>query len=265
MWDTIGTAEALKWAEDHFSQLRNVMWKVKLFCYEYLTLLTSPLYQDEIREGARLVKFENTQSSAIEILAGLPGWYYCDKSVFDLQRNSRIAPLVFSELLDRIQYAQLERQAILDERIQLLTSPNPKLESTLIHSLRDVDERLTNYIHQLVEFGTPPEGVDVNPQSIAYQFVLDITLYSQKFVHAIESALSQLPSLPSSTLRKAELKKTLRVSISDYTNAYISLHTFGAPPPGSPPFIPTLKLSRQDRLKLETPIKAKQLQLLWKL
>ncbi|PPR04559.1 hypothetical protein CVT24_012068 [Panaeolus cyanescens] len=245
MWDTIGTDGALKRAEGHFSQLRDVIWK------------------DEIEEGASIVKFENTQSSAIEILTGITYWAYVLSYTFGSQRNSLIAQLVFPELLDRIQNSQQERQAYLDDRIRLLSNPDPDLESTLMHSHRDVDERLANYIHQLVEFGTPPEGVNVNPQSIAYQSLLNITLDSQKFVHTIEKALSQLPSLPSSTLRKTELKKTLRVAIGDYITTYVSLHTLAAPPFGSPPFTPTVKLTTADHIKLKSLMKAKQLQLRW--
>ncbi|PPR07895.1 hypothetical protein CVT24_005576 [Panaeolus cyanescens] len=243
MWDTIWRADAIKRAEDHFSQLRDVMWK------------------HEIRQGASIVKFENTQSSAIEIVAGIPGWRTLNSYRFYPQSNRHLPPLVFSALLDRIQNAQQERQTILDDRIRLLSNPDSDLESTLIHSLRDVDERLANYIHQLVNFDPPPKGIDVNPQSIPYQCLFDIALDSQKYVHAIESALSQLRFQLSYISRRAKLRNTLCAAIDDYINAYISLHTFGAPPPGSPSFVPTVKLSSRDQTKLDKLMKKRQLQL----
>ncbi|PPQ82050.1 hypothetical protein CVT24_009755 [Panaeolus cyanescens] len=224
MWDTIWRAEALKRAEDHFLHLEDVIWKVAWFWYRYLTFLMSLLGQDDIKNGAAIVKFWNTQSSAIEILAGVREWVYSYDFAFLLYGNTN--SLVYSELLDRIQNAHQERQANLDDRIRLLTSCDPDLEVILIASLRDVDDRLANYNHQLIMFGTPPKGFE----SFAIQSLLNITLGTQTFLRAIESTLTQLPSLPANEPRRTELSAILHDAKDEFQRDYFALRDLGSPP-----------------------------------
>ncbi|PPR04561.1 hypothetical protein CVT24_012070 [Panaeolus cyanescens] len=148
MWNTICKAEAKERAENHFFQLQDTMWK------------------DEIKDGTNIVKFLNTQLSAIGILTGLDLRRHALVGYFNLHPNGPLAPLVLKELLDRIQNAQQDRRAIIDDRIQLLTFPNHDLESTITPSLRSVDERLANHLRQLVEFGTRL-SLNANLQAIA--------------------------------------------------------------------------------------------------
>ncbi|PPQ74765.1 hypothetical protein CVT24_003190 [Panaeolus cyanescens] len=239
--DTPGQ-EMLKRSEDHFGQLQNVIWK------------------DEVKRGAVMVKFQNTQASALEILIGAQVWDSIFSSVFNPNGKTELPPLVLTELMGRIQNARHERQVILRDRFQLLTLPDPgcDLDSTLIQLLKDVDGRLTNYIHQLVVFGSPVPNVP-DPESIMYQHLFSITLSWQQFIHANKFALTQSPSL--SPARRAVLKKSLRASIDNFISAYVTLNTVGNPPSNVQPFAPTVKLGMLDQIKLTTLMQAKRLQL----
>ncbi|PPR07225.1 hypothetical protein CVT24_010168 [Panaeolus cyanescens] len=213
MWNTICRAEAMKRAEDNFAHLRNVTWK------------------DEIKEGANIVKFQKTQPSAVAIVSGIK-WAFISTGTFNVSNNPLLPPLVFAELLDRIQNAQLERQTLLDDRIQLLVNPNDDLESIFVASLRDVDERIVSYINQLIAFGAPPAGFDINPRSVQYQNLLHATSACQRFINAAKGALKNLPSSSDYSTRRGELKATIQSAKQELEQAYFALRDFGSPPAG---------------------------------
>ncbi|PPR07894.1 hypothetical protein CVT24_005575 [Panaeolus cyanescens] len=246
MWNTIYGAEASERAENRFFQLQDTMWK------------------DEIKDGTNIVKFLNTQLSAIGILTGLNLQRHALVGYFNLHPNGPLAPLVLKELLDRIHNAQQERRAIIDDRIQLLIFPNHDLESTLPPSLRSVDERLANHLRQLVEFGTQL-SLNLNPQSITYQCLLDITLSSQQFLRAVESALAQLPSSPSNDQRRTELRAILNSAKADFRFDYFTLRDFDSPPPDFQKSLSVITPRLFDRIKLEASYRSYYLQRLLKM
>ncbi|PPR04937.1 hypothetical protein CVT24_007317 [Panaeolus cyanescens] len=241
MWDTICREEALKRAETRFGYLQDAIWK------------------DRIDLGTGIVKFNNTQSSAVEVLMGVS---YSWLVALSLHNDSPLAPLILAELLERIQNAQREREAMIDDRIRLLNSPDHDLDCILIASLRDVHERLDNYIQQLVVFGPLPSTLDVDLPSVIYQALLDITLGARKFVRATECAVYYLRSVSSrQASRRDELEETQKIAVEDYIHACVKLRLFGTPPPNFSPFVPTVKLNAMDKIKLEALFNAKRLQL----
>ncbi|PPR07896.1 hypothetical protein CVT24_005577 [Panaeolus cyanescens] len=160
-----------------------------------------------------------------------------------------VSPLLIAELLERIQNAQREREGILEDRIRHLSGSNRRLDSILMKSLQDVNGQIANYTQQLVEFGAPPPGLDVNPQSIQYQCLLDTCLAPQQFIHHIESILASLPRR--SILRRFELHSMLNNAKNDFLSTYAKLRAFGEPPPGFQSFIPSVVLQASDITKLE--------------
>ncbi|PPR08204.1 hypothetical protein CVT24_001391 [Panaeolus cyanescens] len=214
MWDILYRQTAKKHAEDCFSQLYD---------------------KDKIKERSQIVAFKNTQPSAMEILRTSKSWFF---SLPDLSSNDSITPLLFSELLDRISHVRSQRQALQDAQSQLLTLDNHESDTALRSSLIDVDQQLINHLQQLVSFKTPPAGSIGNIQSIIYECLLDITLSSQQFVHAIEKILSS-PHFHPSYASATYLQQALLAAKTDFQNAYNRLHAFGPPPPGVDPFIPT--------------------------
>ncbi|PPQ82051.1 hypothetical protein CVT24_009756 [Panaeolus cyanescens] len=168
--------------------------------------------------------------------------------------------LVFLELLDRIQNAMQERQILLDDRFRLLSNPNHILDSTLFHSLRDVDKRLANYLSQLVEFHAPPKHINIHPQYVVYHSFLHIALGSQKFLHEARRTLAQLPSLPANTTRRTELSAVLGNAIHDFQRDYFSLRDYGPPPSEFDTAHSSLVLRLPERIKLEALYRRHRLQ-----
>ncbi|PPR00384.1 hypothetical protein CVT24_004446 [Panaeolus cyanescens] len=191
MWDTIHRAEAMKRAAVHLEQLQNGVWK------------------DNIEKGSKISRFENCQTSAIAIMKAT---YYRDIWVGNLFYLQSITYLVFAELLERIENSRQQRRTLLEDRTHLLAHPNHELDATLRSLLRDLDGQLTAHIRQLHSFGSSPPGFDVNIQSVTYQCLLDITLASEQFVHAIERRLARptrSASLPSAWMHRIALRTAL--------------------------------------------------------
>ncbi|PPQ80115.1 hypothetical protein CVT24_006538 [Panaeolus cyanescens] len=256
MWDALHGEDARKAAEGHFAQLRDDIWKVMSFKDGFLHKLII-VCQDKIKMGAKITKFQNIQASAIEILKPHKTW---KSSITSLSSNGSIRSTLLGELLCRIENARQHRHGLLEDRTQLLTLPNPELDTILSTSLRDVDQQLTTHIDQLVAFDAfaddLPQGFDINIHSIAYQSLLDITLSLQQFVHAIQRTLAQIPSQPS---RQAALKTTLRNAKRDCMQAYNKLHMLGQPPPEFQHFIPDVSLTTSDRIALQISAHTKRL------
>ncbi|PPR00173.1 hypothetical protein CVT24_005085 [Panaeolus cyanescens] len=248
MWDTICSPEAMKRAENHFIQLQNDYWKT------------------EFERSARIVKFTNTQASAIEILLGIEHYYYLNNHAFNPHYQNRLSPLIFAEILERIRNAQLERQTLMDEQMQLLTTPNTdsNLQTTLVTSLRDATKRLISYINQLAKFYSAPSGFDIEPRLSAYQCLLGITHSSQDFIRATQRALSDLPRIPSNKARRADLSATLENAKRDFQCTYFALCDFGSPPFGLDKFIPSVTPRLADRIALEALYRRHRLQRLVK-
>ncbi|PPR05630.1 hypothetical protein CVT24_002887 [Panaeolus cyanescens] len=92
MWDTIHEEEARKRADYYFAYLRDFVWEF------------------QIKWGAQILRFENTQISAFEVLRASKPWSGLSDDLFHLRDGtSSIAPIVYEDLLDRIQNASQQR------------------------------------------------------------------------------------------------------------------------------------------------------------
>ncbi|PPQ72068.1 hypothetical protein CVT24_008296 [Panaeolus cyanescens] len=220
MWDTICREETWRRAENHFAQLRDDIWEA------------------EIQAGARIRKFENTHTSAIVILMGTSNRGPVFRRSFRLHAHNPIASPVYGELLDRIESARQEKLFSLEQQIHLISNPNHELESTVLSTLRDTDERLTKYISQLVAFGDSPPGFDIHPQSFAYGCLLDVTVALQQYILAIESELDLLPSLTPNSERRSELETTLQLAKAELERAQGNVDSFNNYSPGLKPLTP---------------------------
>ncbi|PPQ75976.1 hypothetical protein CVT24_006391 [Panaeolus cyanescens] len=227
MWNTIWSLQAMKRADDHFSQLQDVIWK------------------DEIEGGARIVKSHNTHASALDILNEIPTSAGISDDSFRLHGlKSMISPFLLSELLARIQDTRQELSSIAEDRIQLVTTNSDShLNLSLVSSFNEAIERSARFVDQMVEFGTlnPPPGLDVNPLIIAYDSLCHVTLLSQHYIQALNTALSQLtPHTWANRERRSELRQLLKSAQTDFDEDYDRLCKFGPPPPGCDPFIPSI-------------------------
>ncbi|PPQ75338.1 hypothetical protein CVT24_007603 [Panaeolus cyanescens] len=246
MWDMLHGEDAMKRADGHFVTLQDDIWK------------------DKIKEGSRVVKFLNTQLSAIETITTCATWGYWRFYGFNVESNSPITPLIFAELLDRIGNAIQQRKTLQDNRTQLLHHPNHELDATFRSSLQDLDQQLNNHIHHLLALGISPRGLDVNVRTTAYQCLLDVTLASQQFVHAVEDTLAQLPTVPSNNKRKAELGASLPTARDGFIHAYKNLRIFGSAPSNFEEFIPSVSLTTWERFTLEIYVHTERWTLLLK-
>ncbi|PPR05061.1 hypothetical protein CVT24_010193 [Panaeolus cyanescens] len=212
------------------------------------------LGKDQIEKGFNIAKFENTQASAIEILQTV--------SLYDnglTEVYNRAEDIVFAELLERIGNAYQRRQSLQEERTQLLTDPNPKLDDILLADFRDVDKRLVSNIHRLATYKFPPHRLCGDVRGTAYQYLRGITLSSEQFVRDIEAALTLLSSSSESTQpsRRHDLEETLLAARMDVQAAYSRLLDFGLRPPGFEPFVPTISFPVCSSSKLaqtSTPV-----------
>ncbi|PPQ73190.1 hypothetical protein CVT24_010020 [Panaeolus cyanescens] len=159
MWDTIHTKAALERAENHFKELQDDICQ-------------------QIEDGAKICKFYNTHASALDVQA----------------RSKDNIPLLYQELLDRIQNTLWEKRALQEDRAQLITRPNAALQAVVIPKLQELDQLIAKYIHQLVDFGSPPPGFCVVPQHVSYEYHLECLVDTDAYLQAVTRALSLLQS-----------------------------------------------------------------------
>ncbi|KAF9039759.1 hypothetical protein BJ165DRAFT_336783 [Panaeolus papilionaceus] len=139
MWDSIWNENTRRRAEGNFSQLRKEIWK------EY------------IAQGADIVKFHNTQESALTILddALNRSW----GNVFNIQNSIdvplRLAPFashIYNDLQTRIHDLQMQ-QANIQSELQMATEQSDeRLRVVLIAQLDEVQMLFTKFEEELQQF-----------------------------------------------------------------------------------------------------------------
>ncbi|KAF9039767.1 hypothetical protein BJ165DRAFT_337162 [Panaeolus papilionaceus] len=143
MWDSIWNENTRRRAEGNFSQLRNEIWK------------------DYIAQGADIVKFHNTQESALTILddAYDRSW----GNTFNIQNSIdvplRLAPFashIYNDLQTRIHDLQMQQASIQSELQMATEQSDEKLRAVLIAQLAEVQILFTKFEEELHEFGPPP-------------------------------------------------------------------------------------------------------------
>ncbi|PPQ75024.1 hypothetical protein CVT24_010293 [Panaeolus cyanescens] len=229
MWDNIHGEEAMERAESNFLQLRDVTWK------------------DDIDNGTKIVKFQNTHASAIDIISStrIVGGLADDTFELDSSHRSQwqASPSLFQELLERLDSCRKRKNGLLAEKIQLFTNPHPELESIVISNLEEVQESLLNHSSQLIAFRRIPRGFEDIFPSVVYEHLLDIVVSTQHFAQAIIDTLSGFRSLEQDISHRSKLEATLETAKSDFQLAYATLREFGPPPSGFKPFIPSISMT----------------------
>ncbi|KAF9042430.1 hypothetical protein BJ165DRAFT_1529829 [Panaeolus papilionaceus] len=159
MWDRLSNPQAKKRAETNFAQLQDDIWK------------------GPISKGAHISRFHNDFDSAVQILQSITN---CGDYIWALLENDPIksedasAPFLYRELLDHIANAQQEKEHLREEKLHLITNPDPQLELVVLSRLPEVKDNLAKFLGQLVGFGTPPPGFErAIPERCVYQDLLD--------------------------------------------------------------------------------------------
>ncbi|KAF9039748.1 hypothetical protein BJ165DRAFT_1613496 [Panaeolus papilionaceus] len=145
MWDSIWNENTRRRAEGNFSQLRNEIWK------------------DYIARGTEIVKFHNTQESALTILETAYQFGALNEQ-FSIQRSTRLplrespfASHIYNDLQTRIGNLQIQ-QANIQSELQMATVEQlDELEAILIVQLKEVQMLITKFEDELHTLGTPPD------------------------------------------------------------------------------------------------------------
>ncbi|KAF9034903.1 hypothetical protein BJ165DRAFT_1533919 [Panaeolus papilionaceus] len=145
MWDSIWNENTRRRAEGNFSQLRDEIWK------NYIT------------EGADIVKFHNTQESALTILDDAYQYGIWDgplniqNSIHLPLRETSLGSHIYNDLQTRISNLQVQ-QANIQLELQMATElSDEKLRAILIAQLAEVQILFTKFEEELHKFGSPPD------------------------------------------------------------------------------------------------------------
>ncbi|KAF9039813.1 hypothetical protein BJ165DRAFT_340951 [Panaeolus papilionaceus] len=146
MWDSIWNENTRRRAEGNFSQLHKEIWK------------------DYIDKGADIVKFHNTQESALTILDNAFDqsvvWgdkFSIHQSVHLPLQHTPFASHICDDLQTRISNLQMQ-QANIQSELQMATVEQlDELEAILIVQLKEVQMLITKFEDELHTFGTPPD------------------------------------------------------------------------------------------------------------
>ncbi|KAF9042478.1 hypothetical protein BJ165DRAFT_1595658 [Panaeolus papilionaceus] len=181
MWDRLGNPQAKHRAEANFSQLRDEIWK------------------GPVSRGAKISRYHNNFDSAVEILRDIlesAQISYPPLGYAPIEPWQESALFLYKDLLDRIRNAQQEKELLRQERIRLITNPDPQLESVVLSRLPEVKGDLAKFMGQLVDFGNPPPGFEGVPERCTYQNLLDRVNEAWEEQAALKVALAQLHSSP---------------------------------------------------------------------
>ncbi|KAF9042450.1 hypothetical protein BJ165DRAFT_1529843 [Panaeolus papilionaceus] len=182
MWDRLSNPQAKRRAETNFAQLRDDIWKAP------------------IRKGATISRFHNNFDSAMQILQSMTdikaGDHRAPLADGAITSEDASAPLLYQELLDRITNAQQEKEYLQQEKLRLITNPDPLLESDVLSRLPEVKNDLAKFLGQLVAFGTPPPGFEGAPERCVYQDLLNHVNEARQEQEALKHALIHLRTNP---------------------------------------------------------------------
>ncbi|KAF9051297.1 P-loop containing nucleoside triphosphate hydrolase protein [Panaeolus papilionaceus] len=183
MWDRLGSPQARERAEKHFTQLQNDIWK------------------EVVSRGGSIMRFCNTQESALEVLKVSVENRYAAHH-FPLHNThphttDLYFPSLYQELLDRINKCQQEIELLQMEEVQLTTNPDPQLAAVVIPKLQEIKQDLAKFVEQLVNIGAPPEGFAHAAACVVSQYLLashteDAQEDDAKLSAAIECRLGEL-------------------------------------------------------------------------
>ncbi|KAF9032249.1 hypothetical protein BJ165DRAFT_1517941 [Panaeolus papilionaceus] len=144
MWDSIWGENAKTRAESNFNQLRNEIWK------------------DYIDNGSRIVRFENTQESALTILDETVnvqqyGDFHLRKSIALPLRETSFASNIYDNLHIRIQNLEIQQANIQSELQVAMERSEEELVAVLLPRLEEVQALLAEFEQELQDFGSAPD------------------------------------------------------------------------------------------------------------
>ncbi|PPR03249.1 hypothetical protein CVT24_012826 [Panaeolus cyanescens] len=144
MWDSIWNEQVLNRAESNFEQLRSEIWS------EY------------IKNGARIIKFHNTQASAIHIIDQAISTYGSNDFQFEnraleqtISYHSPFGVNLYNDLITRMEGLTSRRNVLSSDFNTALGEGNHELQAILLSQLSDVDTLLQKFQQQLNELGAP--------------------------------------------------------------------------------------------------------------
>ncbi|KAF9032205.1 hypothetical protein BJ165DRAFT_777023 [Panaeolus papilionaceus] len=140
MWDLVWGESASRRTESNFSQLQDEIWK------------------PYISRGSHIVRFQNTQESALTILDGAWGQgYYGNNyllrgSISQPLRQTPFASDLYNDLQTQIQGLQLQQTNIQLDLQDAREQSHEELIATLILQLEEVQDLLAKFEKELLEF-----------------------------------------------------------------------------------------------------------------
>ncbi|KAF9042484.1 hypothetical protein BJ165DRAFT_1595660 [Panaeolus papilionaceus] len=217
MWDRLSNPQAEKRAETNFAQLRDDIWR------------------GAISSGAKISRYCNDFDSAIQILRSITDLENIPFSPLEdnpIKPEDNSAPLLYQELLDRISNAQQEKEHLQEEKMRLITNPDPQLELVFLSRLPEVKKDLAKFLGQLVAFGRPPPGFEgVIPERCVYQNLLDEVNEVREEQAALQAAIAHLDVNPD-WQQKEMLNRKLDLVKREITQHVRRLGQYGTPPKG---------------------------------
>ncbi|KAF9034929.1 hypothetical protein BJ165DRAFT_1533934 [Panaeolus papilionaceus] len=148
MWDSIWNENTRRRAEGNFSQLCKEIWK------------------DYIAKGAKIVKFHNTQESAITILDDAydqlhindwPDQFSIQTSIRLPLRETSFGSHIYNDLHTQIHDLQMQQASIQSELQMATERSDERLRAILIAQLAEVQILFTKFEEELRELGLPPD------------------------------------------------------------------------------------------------------------
>ncbi|KAF9034866.1 hypothetical protein BJ165DRAFT_1533892 [Panaeolus papilionaceus] len=142
MWDSIWNENVRRRAEGNFCQLRDEIWK------------------NYISQGADIVKFHNTQGSALTILEGSleRGWVFefsIQKSIDLPLRETPFASHIYNDLQTRMHDLQMQQASIQSELQMTTERSDKKLRAILSAQLEEVQMLFAKFEEELQELESP--------------------------------------------------------------------------------------------------------------
>ncbi|KAF9039036.1 hypothetical protein BJ165DRAFT_1495954 [Panaeolus papilionaceus] len=144
MWDELWTEAQRERAENRYRQLESEHWK------------------DLIDQGAKIVKFQNTQESAFQILHNVVKHLPNSKEYAGLDsgkpiRKTSAGIAIYGNLLERIEARRQRLRAVEEDLKAELTIANRELFNLLAKERTELDRDLQMFEKELEEFGPPPD------------------------------------------------------------------------------------------------------------
>ncbi|KAF9032229.1 hypothetical protein BJ165DRAFT_1535169 [Panaeolus papilionaceus] len=145
MWDLVWGESASRRAESNFSELRDKIW------------------ENYISSGSDIVRFQNTQESALTILDAAFDQGFLDESLLHSSisqplQQTPFASDLYNDLQIQIQGLQLQQTNIQSDLQNATEQSDEQLKATLILQFEETQGLLAKFEKELEEFGPAPSS-----------------------------------------------------------------------------------------------------------